>query len=108
MKNSNNERDFARKILGISSGATAEDTKRAYHELAKLWHPDINPSGDASVKMKEINEAYALLMKEEFGVLDPWNAYNRWWLRQYGNDPIWSNYVSKDEEEPGKPKRQIS
>jgi len=30
-------------------------------------------------------------MKEEFGILDPWDDYNRWWWRQYDNDPIWGN-----------------
>lgn len=49
--------------------------------------------------MQAINEAYAFLMKEEFGILDPWDDYNRWWWRQYGNDPIWGNYYPEDHPE---------
>jgi hypothetical protein len=36
-------------------------------------------------------------MKEEFGILDPWDEYGRWWWRQYGNDPIWGSYFPEDE-----------
>jgi len=106
MKNRNHEVDNARKILGIPRHATADETKEKYHELAKIWHPDINSNEDAPIKMKDINKAYALLMKEEFGILEPWEEYNRWWWRQYGNDPIWSNYISGDEEHTEKPNKQ--
>ena len=49
-------------ILGISSGATDDEVKKAYRELARKYHPDNyhdNPLADlAQEKMKEINEAY--------------------------------------------------
>ena len=97
MKQRKNALDRAKDLLGISGRATAEDTKKRYRELVKIWHPDINPDEGASERMQEINRAYALLMKEEFGILDPWNEYNRRWLQQFGNDPIWSSVVSVDE-----------
>ena len=57
-------------ILGVPRGASEEDIKRAYRELAKKYHPDNytdpNMSELASEKMKEINEAYELL-KNGFG-----------------------------------------
>jgi hypothetical protein len=34
----------------------------------------------------------------EFGILDFWEDYNRWWWRQYGNDPIWGNYYDNDQD----------
>lgn len=50
------------KILEISTGAGADEIKRAYHRLAKLYHPDSNSSSIASAELfKEINEAYQVL-----------------------------------------------
>lgn len=49
-------------VLGVSCSATADEIKKAYHKLAKLYHPDRN-AGDkkADTKLKEINAAYELL-----------------------------------------------
>ncbi len=101
--NRNRKIDQARKILGMKARDGAEDAKKLYREMARTWHPDVNQSEKAHAKMQEINEAFALLMKEEFGVLDFWEDYNRWWWRQYGNDPIWGNYYPQEESE--NPKR---
>ena len=49
------------EILEVSRDASYEDIKRAYRRLAKLYHPDANPSPDATEKFKEINEAYEVL-----------------------------------------------
>jgi len=55
------------KVLGIKEGASYDEIKRAYRELAKKYHPDRyqnNPLADlAEEKMREINEAYEELMK---------------------------------------------
>ena len=47
------------RVLGLTPGATDEEVKRAYRQLAKKYHPDMNP-GDAyaAQKMNEINAAY--------------------------------------------------
>lgn len=50
------------KILGLSRGASQEDVKRAFRELAHKYHPD--KGGDAE-KFKEINEAYQALGNPE-------------------------------------------
>ncbi len=52
-------------ILGLSKGATAEEIKKAYRKLARLYHPDRNPDPSAEEKFKEINEAYHVLSDEE-------------------------------------------
>jgi len=55
------------KVLGVSSGATDAEVKKAYRELARKYHPDNyhnNPLADlAQEKMKEINEAYNSIMR---------------------------------------------
>ena len=53
------------EVLGVSPSASDEELKKAYRELVKKYHPDNyndNPLADlAEEKMKEINEAYAML-----------------------------------------------
>jgi curved DNA-binding protein CbpA len=47
--------------LGMSPSATPEEIKRRYRELARRYHPDVNPSPEAAQKIKAINEAYHVL-----------------------------------------------
>lgn len=51
------------KILGIQSGASDAEMKKAYRKLAMQYHPDRNPGKEewANQKFKEINEAYGVL-----------------------------------------------
>lgn len=57
-------------VLGVQSGATKDEIKKAYRDLAKKYHPDrfANESQDIKdyneKKFKEINEAYEKLNKE--------------------------------------------
>ena len=46
-------------VLGLSSGASDEEVKKAYKRLAKKYHPDIaGNSEEAARRMQEINAAY--------------------------------------------------
>lgn len=53
------------EVLGVARSASQEEIKRAYRQLAKKYHPDVNKSPDAEEKLKEINAAYEILSSEE-------------------------------------------
>ena len=75
------------QILNISRNATEEEIKRAYRQLALRYHPDRNPmSEEAEEKLKEINEAYAVL-----GDAEKRRTYDH-----YGYTGFRRQYPSKD------------
>jgi DnaJ-class molecular chaperone len=54
------------KVLGVSRNATEKDIKKAYRQLARKYHPDVNPGDNtAEAKFKEVNEAYQVLSDVE-------------------------------------------
>lgn len=58
-------------VLGVDPGASDDEIKRAYRDLARKYHPDNyqnNPLADlAEEKMKEINEAYDAITRSRSG-----------------------------------------
>ncbi|XP_071446764.1 dnaJ homolog subfamily C member 16 isoform X1 [Hetaerina americana] len=53
------------KILGIRRSATVQEIRKAYKQLAKVWHPDKNKDPEAETKFVEITQAYELLSDPE-------------------------------------------
>lgn len=51
------------QLLGIQPTASAQQIRRAYRDLSKLYHPDTTelPADEATRKFQELNEAYATL-----------------------------------------------
>ncbi len=54
------------EVFGLKSGASLEEVKHVYHELVRVWHPDMFPDDPgmqamAAERLKIINEAYAKL-----------------------------------------------
>jgi molecular chaperone DnaJ len=54
------KRDYY-EVLGVARGATSDEVKRAYRQLARKYHPDVNREPDAESRFKEITEAYEVL-----------------------------------------------
>ncbi|MBK9427084.1 MAG: DnaJ domain-containing protein [Gammaproteobacteria bacterium] len=53
------------QILGVARDASAEAIKKAFRKLARKYHPDVSKEPDAEARMKEVNEAYAVLADTE-------------------------------------------
>lgn len=66
------------KILGVDEKASAKEIKKAYRQLARKYHPDVNPNDkEAEAKFKEINEAYAVLGDKE--KRKKYDEYGQYW-----------------------------
>ncbi|KQP18186.1 DnaJ domain-containing protein [Pseudorhodoferax sp. Leaf267] len=82
--------------LGVSSGASLADIKKAYRHQAALHHPDRNPAPDAATRFRAIQEAYDIL-----GDAARREAYDHNRKRNLLDDPletareIWGDYFRK-------------
>jgi len=60
-------------VLGVAKDADESEIKRAYRELARKFHPDLNDGPEATERFKEINEAYSVLSERSAR-----SRYDRW------------------------------
>jgi molecular chaperone DnaJ len=92
-------------VLGLRRDADEKEIRRAYRELARKYHPDVNKASDAEERFKAINEAYQVLSDTEkrakydrFGA--DWERYQaapdtderatdftQWFTGQQGSNP---------------------
>ena len=78
------------KILGVERNADEKAIKKAYRDLARRYHPDLNPGDEkASNHFKEINEAYEVLSDPE--KRSRYDTLGANWQQTGGFD--WSNWA---------------
>lgn len=55
------------QLLGVKPTASAQQIRRAYRDLSKLYHPDTTelPAAVATAKFQALNEAYGVLSSAE-------------------------------------------
>lgn len=69
------------QVLGVSKTAEAAEIKKAFRKLARKYHPDVSKEPNAEARMKEVNEANAVLSDVEKRA-----AYDSLGSRQAGQD----------------------
>lgn len=76
------------RVLGVSPDASEDEIKKAYRNLAKKYHPDVNNgSSEAEARMKEVNEAYSTIMKmRRNGGSSGNTGYGNTGYSQYGSE----------------------
>lgn len=63
------------RILGLQSGASSDEVRRAYLRLAKDLHPDVNPAPGAVEMMRLVNLAYEELRSGSYTYTAPPRRY---------------------------------
>lgn len=53
------------QTLAVARDASQDEIKKAFRKLARKYHPDVSKEKDAELRMKEVNEAYAVLSDPE-------------------------------------------
>ncbi len=77
------------ELLGVKPTASAQEIRRAYRELSKLYHPDTTElsSAIATQKFQALNEAYGILSNPEQRLsYDHKIGYSRFYVSQSPQD----------------------
>lgn len=90
-------------LLGISPSATNEELKRAYREMTRKFHPDVNSEATAPILFRAIAEAYECLSNPKSR-----NAYDEYWISRFAKDipEEGANFVPPIREEQIFPKEE--
>ncbi|MBV8089365.1 MAG: J domain-containing protein, partial [Alphaproteobacteria bacterium] len=94
------------EVLGVKPDASADEIRKSYRQLAKQFHPDLNPGKpEAEARFKSISAAYDLLSDPEKrarydrGEIDESGAERpqRSYYRTYAEGPAGRKYQPEGE-----------
>ena len=72
-------------VLGVKKNATQDEIKKSYRELCKKYHPD--RTGGDDTKIKEINEAYAVIgdeqKRKEYDAQNSFGGFGSDWIQWF-------------------------
>ncbi|MHA1213679.1 MAG: J domain-containing protein [Candidatus Hodarchaeales archaeon] len=82
------------RILGIKPPINISTLKTSFRTLAKIYHPDVNPSDDAEDRFKEIINAYEVVLEKlthtnsitEEDLNDELNWFRNWKRRHLSSE----------------------
>ena len=78
-------------VLGVAKSADADEIKKAFRQLARKHHPDVNPGDKAAEdKFKEINEAYEVLSDKDKRA--KYDQYGQYWNKAGAPSPSGGGY----------------
>lgn len=85
------------EVLGVEKTATSEEIKKAYRNLSKKHHPDLNPDDkESEEKFKEIVVAHEVLFNPE--KRKQYDMFGSTKNNQYNNADLWEMAKRKYEE----------
>jgi curved DNA-binding protein len=90
------------KLLGVDKNADEKAIKKAYRNLARQFHPDLNPNDKTAEKhFKEINEAYEVLSDaDKRAKYDQLGSNYQQWQRMGGQNNQagfnWGNWAANN------------
>jgi curved DNA-binding protein len=88
------------ELLGVKRDASAEEIKQSFRQLARKYHPDLNP-GDKSAedKFKDISEAYEVL--SDRSKRSQYDKFAGFWRKNRSKPPANTPRDRVDEEDFG-------
>ncbi|EAQ64121.1 hypothetical protein MED121_00775 [Marinomonas sp. MED121] len=80
-------------LLELDPNATEQDAKAAYRRLARLYHPDKNPTTDTTEHFQRLQDAYQSVLSSmrQGAIVQDWHKY------EFANDKVSPNNQDNDE-----------